>query len=162
MGTFGSGRLAAGVGIGMAVAAIAGTGVAMAAGSSSVIDACYNSSGRLRIATTCRSSETAVSWNRTGPQGPAGPAGATKVQVVKRSAAVGTSTEADLAAVCPSGTTLTGGGGEVSPNGIANAYLTASSPYTGGGTSPIGWHIIGTNNSGTTLTFSVYALCAAP
>lgn len=171
MGKFVSGRLAAGIGVGMAVAAVAGTGVAMAAVNTGVISACYNSSGTLRVATSCRSGETALSWNQTGPQGPAGaqgpagpagPAGATKVQVVKQSGAVDTNTEVDLAAVCPSGTTLTGGGGEVSPNGISSAYLTASSPYYGGGTSPIGWHVIGTNTSGSTLTFSAYALCAAP
>ena len=46
-----------------------------------VIDGCYDSgNGKLRVIDTaagevCRSSETALSWNQTGPQGPAGPQG---------------------------------------------------------------------------------------
>lgn len=180
-----SGRLAAGIGIGVAATALAGTGVAMAAVNTGVIDACYGSNGNLRIASSCRSNEQALSWNQTGPQGPAGPqgapgvqgpagpagpagpqgpAGATKVQVVKNSATVGNNVAQDVIALCPAGTTVTGGGGEVSPNGLANAYLTASSPYfsSASATSPSGWHIIGSNLSGSSLTFSAYALCAAP
>ena len=45
-------------------------------GASSVIHACKGSHGSLRIASACKSGETAVSWNKQGPGGPQGPQGA--------------------------------------------------------------------------------------
>lgn len=53
-------------------------GVAYAVTDSNTIQGCYNdTNGSLRVLTsgTCRNSETAVSWNKTGPQGEMGPAG---------------------------------------------------------------------------------------
>jgi hypothetical protein len=55
------------------VAALGIGGVAFAASSNSVIHACEQKSGSaLRIASSCTSSEQAVSWNVQGPQGPVG------------------------------------------------------------------------------------------
>ena len=54
------------------------SGVAYAANNrtASVIQGCYsNSTGNLRVASSCERSETAISWNQDGPAGPAGPAG---------------------------------------------------------------------------------------
>ena len=54
------------------------SGVAYAANSrtASVIQGCYsNSTGNLRVASSCERSETAISWNQEGSAGPAGPAG---------------------------------------------------------------------------------------
>src|SRR5947208_938170 len=58
------------------------TGVAYATipDSGGVIHACYLKSGGSRRVidagvTNCKSNETGISWNQTGPQGPAGPAG---------------------------------------------------------------------------------------
>ena len=54
------------------------SGVAYAANSrtASVIQGCYsNSTGNLRVASSCERSETAISWNQEGTAGPAGPAG---------------------------------------------------------------------------------------
>ena len=54
------------------------SGVAYAANNqiASVIQGCYsNSTGNLRIASSCERSETAVSWNQDGPAGPTGPPG---------------------------------------------------------------------------------------
>jgi hypothetical protein len=81
------------------------------------------------------------------------------VTVVKESTVIPNGEEADLGATCPINTIAIGGGGEVSPNGILNAYLTASSPVLSG-TTPTGWHIIGSNFSGSNLTFSAFAICA--
>lgn len=81
------------------------------------------------------------------------------VTVVKESTVIPNAVEDDLAATCPTNTIAIGGGGEVSPNGISNAYLTANSPVLSG-TTPTGWHIIGTNLSGSNLTFSAFAICA--
>lgn len=71
-------------GSGLALALGAGS-VAYAAipGSDGVIHGCYdNSTGQVRLTDpargkpkSCSNSETAISWNQTGPQGPAGPAG---------------------------------------------------------------------------------------
>ncbi len=83
------------------------------------------------------------------------------VTTVHQTVAVPNGTENDIAVACPKNTLLVGGGGEMSPNGIANAYLTSSTPYPASSTTPNGWHIIGTNLSGTDLNMSVYALCAS-
>lgn len=66
----------------------------------------------------------------------------------------------ELSATCPNNTIAISGGGQVSPGGVANAYLTATSPVLSSSNKPTGWHIIGTNVSGNNLTFSVYAICA--
>ncbi len=64
-----------------AVMATAGTVVLLGAGvasatSTGVINACQdNRTGALRVATTCKSNEKALSWNQQGPAGPQGPAG---------------------------------------------------------------------------------------
>ena len=55
-----------------------GAAVAQAAGEDGTIDGCYSkATGALRIleSGSCRSYETAVSWNAEGPEGPAGPVG---------------------------------------------------------------------------------------
>jgi hypothetical protein len=72
--------LALGIAIGIV---LAGGTVALASipDSAGVIHGCRNNKdGSLRIidtdaGQTCKSSETALPWNQTGPQGPAGPAG---------------------------------------------------------------------------------------
>lgn len=64
-----SGALVIGLGAG---------GYAYAEAGSETINGCYNTSnGSLRVLTSgqCRTSETAVSWNKTGPQGEQGPQG---------------------------------------------------------------------------------------
>lgn len=82
------------------------------------------------------------------------------ITVVKQSQAVQNGAAVDVSAICPNNTIAIGGGGEVSPNGLANAYLTANSPILSGSTTATGWHIIGSNLSGSNLTFSAYAICA--
>ena len=44
---------------------------------SGVIHACYRANGNLRLVdkSSCTSTETALTWNQTGPQGPAGATG---------------------------------------------------------------------------------------
>lgn len=50
---------------------------AYAAHDANTIHGCHdNTTGALRVADTCRQSETAIQWNKQGPQGPAGPTGA--------------------------------------------------------------------------------------
>jgi hypothetical protein len=76
--------------VGLVVAMVAGgatTAAVLAAipDGSGVIHGCYSSNfGLLRVidsaTDTCRSGETGLNWNQTGPQGPAGPAGPTGPQ----------------------------------------------------------------------------------
>jgi type VI secretion system secreted protein Hcp len=55
----------------------AGGAVAIAATSSNTIHGCYSKSkGNLRIADSCKRTETAITWNKTGPRGRTGAAGA--------------------------------------------------------------------------------------
>ena len=72
------------VGSGAALALAFATGMWVSAGTeSSVIRACADSAGRLRLlaqGASCKRHETAVSWNVVGPQGPAGPPGTTGPQ----------------------------------------------------------------------------------
>src|SRR5688500_3121297 len=54
--------------------------LAQAATTSTVITGCYNQNGDLRVIEAnknCKSGETKIVWNQTGPAGPAGPQGAT-------------------------------------------------------------------------------------
>jgi hypothetical protein len=64
--------------VGVIALLAAGGGYAIASGSSNTINACANNStGVLRLARHCRSTERAVSWNRVGPTGPRGLIGPT-------------------------------------------------------------------------------------
>ena len=63
------------------VALAAGGGVALATipGSGGAISGCYTKNGDLRVidapSVSCKSTETALTWNQTGPQGPQGATG---------------------------------------------------------------------------------------
>jgi hypothetical protein len=75
------------VGVGLAVLLVAIGGVAYASipGSNGVIKACYNKPGLLGLGqgelrvidsgASCKSTETELSWNQSGPKGDIGPAG---------------------------------------------------------------------------------------
>ena len=66
------------VATGALVIGLGAGGYAYAEAGSETINGCYNTSnGSLRVLTSgqCRTSETAVSWNKTGPQGEQGPQG---------------------------------------------------------------------------------------
>jgi hypothetical protein len=58
------------------LAALSGVAYAANNRTASVIQGCYsNSTGTLRVASSCERTETAISWNQDGPAGPAGPVG---------------------------------------------------------------------------------------
>ena len=65
----------------MGVVVLSGAGMAVASipDQGGVIHACYNTAfGSLRVVddpATCKAGETAIAWNRVGPEGPAGPSG---------------------------------------------------------------------------------------
>lgn len=113
-----------------AIAAVAGSTAAVAAVSSSdTIDGCYAKSGKskgefrvLTGASKCRSSEVAVSWNKTGPQGPAGLPGAEgpKGDPGAKGETGATGPKGDTG---PSGTAALMVGGRALNEGTVDAYL---------------------------------------
>jgi hypothetical protein len=68
------------LGVACVLAAIAAIGHAMIPDAGGVIHGCYANNGQLRVidesgGETCKSNETALFWNQTGPQGPQGTPG---------------------------------------------------------------------------------------
>jgi len=57
------------------VLSLSSTGFASAPAAGGTIHGCKGSNGALRIANPCATGETAISWNKKGPQGPSGPQG---------------------------------------------------------------------------------------
>ena len=114
------------------VAGGAGWGLASAAGvipdTNGVIHACYSSAdGKARLvvdASSCKSNETAIQWNQTGPQGPKGDTGAQGPQGVK----------GDTGAQGPQGakgdTGAQGPAGPQGPAGAAGGSGSSSTPST--------------------------------
>jgi hypothetical protein len=86
--------------------------------------------------------------------------------IVTESGSIGNGSAAAIEVACPSGYTLTGGGTSVGPvnsngepEGIGNAYVTASYAEHSGSTSTAHWLGVATNFSGSTLTLTVQAVC---
>jgi hypothetical protein len=68
-----SGRTGSALMVGVVAVLAAGGGYAIAASTSNTIRACANkTSGALRIASRCKSTENTLSWNKVGPTGPRG------------------------------------------------------------------------------------------
>ncbi len=86
-------------------------------GGDGVINSCYKKSGDLRVidsAEQCKSNETALNFNQTGPQGPQGPAGPIGPQGLQ-GARGATGATGDTGATGPAGT-----------NGTSDAYIARS------------------------------------
>src|SRR5580700_11078904 len=59
--------------VGMLALVAAGGGYALASGGSNTINACiHRHGGDVYIAKSCANGDTAISWNKVGPQGPRG------------------------------------------------------------------------------------------
>lgn len=152
-----------------------------------VITACvHNGSGGLRILSggACNGSESTLTWNTqgpagpqgptgdTGPQGPAGQAGSAGVQgpqgpagtlsysIATQSVSAPAGSATRLAVMCPSGTTALAGGFTTSPDGLSGIEVTNDFPGPSG-KSPGGWGVSINNNSGTSVTLTVDAVCFA-
>lgn len=119
-----------------------GVAVASIPASDGTINGCYkNTGGDVKIidsTATCSSGYTAINWNQTGPQGPAG---LSSTQYVSQGAS-GTANPGDHVSVqkaCPTGTYVTGGGGN--PNSPSDWSLEVSEPLLDNGV-PAGWKVI--------------------
>ena len=142
------------------------------------IVACYqNDSGQLRVVTPtgkdCNAnSETALSWNRQGPAGPPGANGTdgtngvSGYQVVSRTGSVAAPPANGAIGVsvsCPAGKQPLGGGGSGVEDSLGVAEMVASFPLTAGSG---GWIVAFGNTdasipTGTTLSYSLWVVCAA-
>lgn len=74
-------RISIGAALTVGLMGVGGIAYASIPGPSGTINGCYTqATGALRVVdsgASCRSNETAITWNQAGPQGAAGPAGAT-------------------------------------------------------------------------------------
>jgi hypothetical protein len=132
---------------------------------SGAIHACYRSNGNLRLVdrSSCTSSETALTWNQTGPQGPAGapgpqgppgiagPPGVAGYEIINTHETLPLNGSIEVTATCPSGKRVIAGG-YVAPSVLD----TASSSRPEGDS---GWRVEFKSNGGMGEA-SVYAICA--
>ena len=139
---------------------------------SGVIYACYRANGNLRLVdkSSCTSSETALTWNQTGPQGPAGtpgpqgatgpqgqpgtpgPAGIVGYEIINTHETLPLNGSIEVTATCPTGKRVIAGG-YVAPSVLD----TASSSRPEGDK---GWRVEFKSNGGKGDA-SVYAICAS-
>lgn len=152
-------KLALGVAIGV-ILATATVAVASIPDSNGVIHGCRdNKSGALRVidsdkGQTCKSGETALTWNQSGPQGPAGISG---YEVVSASGspveiAQGLWAAGPVTATCPTGKVPLGGGGQTS---TLDVRLSESFPDGNNG-----WRAAANAPHGS-WQLNVYAICAS-
>jgi hypothetical protein len=132
---------------------------------SGAIHACYRANGNLRLVdkSSCTSSETALTWNQTGPQGPAGapgpqgppgiagPPGVAGYEIINTHETLPLNGSIEVTATCPSGKRVIAGG-YVAPSVLD----TASSSRPEGDS---GWRVEFKSNGGMGEA-AVYAICA--
>ena len=166
----------------LGVALMSGMALASIPGPDGVIDACYTKSGSsLRIMdseASCKSNETSLSWNQTGPpgppgpqgeQGPPGPQGPEGPQGPpgpgldeprwerERHTVESTGVVEVNFATCPEeGDRVFAGGFFVSPGVEVVASTPGSTPDAGA------WRVDVVNDTGADATVEVFALCATP
>ena len=132
---------------------------------SGAIHACYRSNGNLRLVdrSSCTSSETALTWNQTGPQGPAGapgpqgqsgtagPAGVAGYEIINTRETLPLNGSIEVTATCPTGKRVIAGGY------VAPSVLDAASSSRPEGDN--GWRVEFKSNGGMGEA-AVYAICA--
>jgi hypothetical protein len=148
-----AGLLFAGVGVSLAVGAVA---LATIPDSNGAIHGCYvKSGGTLRViddaVTPCKSGETSLNWNTAGPPGPPGLSGLETVVAVNPILA---GQQGVAQARCPSGKKPLGGGF----NTFSGVEVFVSEPIVGSGLP--GWEAIAFNHNGEDSQMAVYAICA--
>ena len=154
-----------GIGIGLALG-VGGLAAQAAAhsGTWAVIHACANkTTGQLRLADQCRTSEKSVSWNKRGPAGPQGPAGPSSLAVtmreVSRTVTVPAGGTVGVESVCNSGEAAISGGVTAWTPSLTSLDNVPTGPDFDGVHS--GWGVTLINHTGhpVTATLSVSALC---
>ena len=140
-----------------------GGGIAYAAipDASGVIHGCYkNQNGQLRVidpaASHCRHSETAISWNQTGPPGPPGISG---YEERTHQLFVSAGAFTNVSVSCSAGKKVLGGGYDIETPDDVKVF--SSEPTDGSGNIiDNGWNV-GVHNAGSvTRQVTVIAVCA--
>ena len=156
----------------LAAAIFAVAGVAYASiPNNGVITACYGKSGgALRVidstVTDCKSKETKLEWNLTGPAGQAGQDGVSGYEIVTNDKPFG-DVNFDFGSVsvdCPVGKKVLGGGGAfVDSDGnrieTSNTQIRTSAPKADGGGWSVGYELTSAPFGGV-VAARVYATCA--
>jgi hypothetical protein len=131
-----------------AAAALAAAGVAVIPGPDGIIHACFQQNhGQLRVVeagSACLASESALSWDQTGPAGPpgstgaAGPAGppgppgiSGLVRIEDATGAVNSDDFKSQGVACPVGKQALGGGGWVAAPTFVPVAIKATVPQAG-------------------------------
>jgi len=157
----------------LAIAIFAVAGVAYAEiPNNGVITACYGKSGgTLRVidttVTNCRSNETKLEWNLTGPAGSPGQDGVSGYEIVTNDVSLENYTYSlgSLSVDCPVGKKVLGGGGafiDTSSGNQINTSVTqirSSAPKADGSGWAIGYEMTSPPLF-TVLSVRVYATCA--
>jgi len=171
----------------LAVVLLVAGGVALAAipSSDGTIYGCYqNQNGQLRViddeaGDTCLfSSETAISWNQTGPQGPLGPigpqgpqgnpgpvgptgpqgpSGLSDIEMVFTTSPLANDLFVAILLPCPSGKQVISGGFDILSPGNGVIEIVTSAPYN------FGWHVrarASANFQNNDWQLRAFALCA--
>ncbi|MDP3900781.1 MAG: hypothetical protein Q8Q38_00345 [bacterium] len=160
---------------------VAGGGVALAThGNPNELHACYkNNNGQMRFVgnpADCLPSETAISWNQTGPQGlpgsdgtdgapgPAGPqglpgpSGLSDFELVHAVSPLANSPFVAILLPCPAGKQIISGGFDIMSSGGGVIEIVTSAPYSSG------WHVrarASANFQNGAWQLQAYALCAS-
>lgn len=145
-------------GIAVALLVVGGVAVASIPDASGVINGCRkNSDGSLRVidtatTTTCPTGWTRLNWSQTGPPGISG------LVTVQATGTIPPQSSATVAAFCPPGKSVLGGGVISSFN---DAVMMGSAPNVTGGGNGNGWTGLVRNVNPTgPITADAWAICA--
>jgi hypothetical protein len=159
------------IGVLVAALAVAIGGIAYAAipGPDGVIHGCYKGDGTLRVVdhdVACKTNETRLTWNQTGPQGPAGPQGpqgepgSVRNLTARNTSGSPNATVSAATIFCQPGEIATGGGVRADLSDGAFPVTGYSVPqHTATGT-PTGWSGEVRNLGSGTVAAVVYVICA--
>jgi hypothetical protein len=147
-------------------AAAIGGGVAYATipDASGVIHGCYkNANGQLRVidpaVSQCLPSETAISWNQTGPPGPPGPPGISGYEEKTHQVFVSAGAFTNVSVSCSAGKKVFGGGFDIETPDDVKVF--SSEPTDGSGNIiDNGWNAFVHNAGTVTRQVTVIAVCA--
>ncbi len=122
----------------------------------------YNVTVSPTLAKDCKTGDTPVTWNQSGPEGPQGPAGPEGPQgpagvlgfytATRSNVDYSPGTVGSIAAACEPGDKVTGGGFATFPG----VQVTRSQPQT----NDTEWLVTAVNTKATSTQVSVYAICA--
>lgn len=138
-----------------------------------VVDACvHQGSGVLYLredrgsaGDTCTNRDQEIQWNQQGPAGPQGPPGISGYEIVRTECSEGGNCSPSVAAICPTGKRVLGGGYEQSDVGQSFDSGTVNPDYVGPSEDGTRWKVEGpqaffATHFPSSASIVVYAICA--